>query len=997
MSALLKRNRKNIAPLFIMLCAFVFSLSVLNRLLADEDPLSPPVLYPDTGTQSVTHLPGIDQWFQFTLTERTSVTFVATEASLDTALLLYGPDDTNVLFNAYWPDYFTGFRLLSQVGDYALPAGTYRLQVTELAGGLVPVPFAVEFYTGTPTNPPASPPADPPPSPPQSPIATALAIGTTPQTFTHTPGVDQWYQFTLLEPSDVTFTATAASTDTALLLYGPDDPSVLINGAWPDYFTSLRVLSQTGANSLAAGIYYLSVSDLAGGLVSTAFAVEYFAMPISSIPPETNAPAPPDPMALGAGAATTPTFAGSTNDLLEIFPGTELQAFTHAVGSTQWVFFTLTQRTDLNVSLDLAGPDTTLLLYGPDSATNLSAMALADPAASWRALEATGSNALAQGTYIFGIIESSTEPTTNTYPIWFTGLASAPLPGSGLDTNGLPPTTQTPQPGGDTNSVPADAQAAQTGGTTNAVATTAQAPVIFTIQAPPPPIATPPPPTTYASSVYVKDGSRRLTTTASSVEANTTTITCRTYSAASITGLPTVDFYADNWSGQTSSWDFLSIYSGDHSAWLSYWNSASTFYTTLRQWPYGEYRTVSHKSTWNWYAGRPGSQGWQNWWMLYGTSTKEETSVANFELAVGNDAENGDTSQFVIARVYIAYAIDFVPNTNGFPGEETEIHTPVALADLAINGLPVDGDGDVVLERSKGTVEPVTVSVGVATNKGVLATSVPLTRVNLTYACHPNFNAPDAVSNKLQTVRTKFRSGAQTVFHNDYLQEVYRDTDPRVQPDPTVPLHLQRTNLYRLDDVPVKIEFLIKPSWDQEPAQDPADPPVVLVGRFPSALAAGKYYEVVNQTDVYALLLAWTPAHIKEVKSIIYTDAAGNAQPYQGMADIGGFTFLTTPGIGHEPICHEFGHASGLAHRGMRLAYQMQPNGTGTLVREEDETLPDVAGMYYSYLNPGKDPNALMRAGGGGAPMGKVNRYERGIIWNSIAVWNTTGVSGPPQ
>ncbi len=420
MSAAIRRNWKTIVPILTLLLAVLFGIGLMNLLHADDEPLSPPPLFPDTGTQSITHLPGVDQWVQFTFTERTSLTFTTTEASPDTALLLYGPGDSNTLYNAHWPDYITGFRVLSQVGDYALEAGTYYLQVTELAGGMVFAPFTVEYFTGEPTNAPAAIVLDPPPAEFDPTNAPALAISSTPQLFTHSPGVDQWLQFTLLEPCEVTFTATDASLDTAILLYGPDDPALLINGAWPDFFSGRRVLSQTGANALAPGTYFVSVADLAGGLATTPFTVEYFATPVSSIIPDTNTVFLMTPEAPEVGAFTLPMFAGSTNELLEIMPGPEWQSFDYTIGTTQWVYFTLTQRTDLSVYLDMAGPDTMLLLYGPDSATNLSQMVPADPAAYWRVLDATGNNALATGTYLLAIVEPATEPATNTYPIWFT-------------------------------------------------------------------------------------------------------------------------------------------------------------------------------------------------------------------------------------------------------------------------------------------------------------------------------------------------------------------------------------------------------------------------------------------------------------------------------------------------------------------------------------------------------------------------------------------------
>lgn len=420
MSAAIRRNWKTIVPIFMLLLAILFGVGVMNLLRADDEPPSPPPIFPDTSTQSITHLPGVDQWFQFTFNERTSLTFTTTEASPDTALLLYGPGDSNTLYNAHWPDYITGFRVLSQVGNYALEAGTYYLQVTELAGGLVPVPFTVEYFTGAPTNTSATVVLDQPPAEFDPTNAPALAISSTPQLFTHSPGVDQWFQFTLLEPCEVTFTAVDAGLDTAILLYGPADPSLLVNGAWPDFFTSLRSLSQTGANALAPGTYYLLVTDLAGGIGNSPFAVEYLAMPVSSITPDTNTVFLMTPEVLEAGAFTLPVFAGSTNDLLEIMPGAEWQSFDYVIGTTQWVYFTLTQRTDLSVYLDMAGPDTMLWLYGPDSATNLSAMVPADPAAYWRVLEASGSNALAVGTYLLAVVEPVAEPTTNTYPIWFT-------------------------------------------------------------------------------------------------------------------------------------------------------------------------------------------------------------------------------------------------------------------------------------------------------------------------------------------------------------------------------------------------------------------------------------------------------------------------------------------------------------------------------------------------------------------------------------------------
>ncbi len=424
MSAAIKRNWKYIAPFCALLFTCLLTTVLLNHLRADGDPPSPPPLFPDAGTQSVTHTPGMEQWFQFTFTERTSVTFTATEASPDTALLLYGPGDSNVLYNASWPDYLTGFRVLAHVGDYALEAGTYYLQVTELAGGMVSVPFTVEYFTGAPTNVPAVVTVESQPSAADPTNAPALAISATPDVFTHTPGVEQWFQFTLLEPCEVTLAASSASPDTALLLYGPDDATLLINGAWPDFFSGLRFLSQTGANALPAGTYYLSVTDLAGGLVNTPFTVEYSAMPVSSIVPDTNAVALMTPEAPEAGAFTLPVFAGSTNELLEIVPGPEWQSFDYTVGTTQWVFFTLTQRTDLNLYLDQAAPDTALLLYGPDSATNLSAMVPADPAAYWRVLDASGSNSLVAGTYLLAVVEAAAEPSTNTYPIWFTASPS---------------------------------------------------------------------------------------------------------------------------------------------------------------------------------------------------------------------------------------------------------------------------------------------------------------------------------------------------------------------------------------------------------------------------------------------------------------------------------------------------------------------------------------------------------------------------------------------
>lgn len=424
---------------------------------------------------------------------------------------------------------------------------------------------------------------------------------------------------------------------------------------------------------------------------------------------------------------------------------------------------------------------------------------------------------------------------------------------------------------------------------------------------------------------------------------------------------------------------------------------------TFTYWPVGggapaspfnfAYRMVTNSDNGPWRGYGDGAYG------LTRVLGRQETSGVEFMLEVGDDSDNGTNEQSVIVYLTAAISIDFVPDPGPFylPGQKMEAYSAIPLAGLAINGEPVDGNGAVVITTNKGIRLPIAVTSTNTPNKAINATAATPDRIHLTYACHPNFSAPDAVSNKLQSVRIKLRSGAQTVFHNDYLQEVYRDTDPRVQPDPIVPLYLQRTNLYRLDDVPVYLEFIVKPSWDQEPAQDPADPPVVLVGRFPSSLAAPKFFNVASPEDVQALF-AWPAAHVKEVSTIAFFDpTTGMVQSYSGYADIGCYTFLITSALNHEGICHEFGHASGLAHRGVRWAYQLQPDGSGTFFREEDETLPDVAGMYYVYPNPGKDPNALMRAGGGGAPMGKVNRYERGIILNSIGGWNSTGVSGPPQ
>lgn len=114
------------------------------------------------------------------------------------------------------------------------------------------------------------------------------------------------------------------------------------------------------------------------------------ALPVSSLVPDTNAVVLMAPEAPEVGAFTLPVFAGSTNELLEILPGPEWQSFDYTVGTTQWVFFTLTQRTDLSVYLDQAAPDTLLLLYGPDSTTNLSAMIPAD--LSGRVVDTANSN-----------------------------------------------------------------------------------------------------------------------------------------------------------------------------------------------------------------------------------------------------------------------------------------------------------------------------------------------------------------------------------------------------------------------------------------------------------------------------------------------------------------------------------------------------------------------------------------------------------------------------
>lgn len=450
MSAAIKRNWKTLVPLLTLLLAVLFGAGIFSRLRAD-DPPQYPVLLLDTNTQAFEHLAGVDQMFQFTLTEASDVVFFTTNASPDTALLLYGPDDATLLLNAHWPDLINSFRLLNQSGATALPAGTYYLSVSEAAGGIIPLPFAV-FYFAYPTGtmPAATVPEPPVPVPPAEPATIpVLTLTTNAQTFTHRPGVDQTYQFTLTERSEVMIIATEASVDTALTLFGPDDATVLLNGHWPDYFTGLRVLDQTGGATLEPGTYYLTVSDLAGGLISTPFTVQYAVL----VPADVSTATPAllmTPDAIEAEAIPVPMFTDVTNNLAEIVPTAEWQSFNQTIGTTQWVFFTFTQRTTMNVYLDTAGPNTRLVLYGPDSSTNLIGYAPPDAAAYWRVLDFSGETALEAGTYVLGVAESSAEVTTDTYQVWFTAAPAtntttegSPEGGPGAQAVATPTTTAT--------------------------------------------------------------------------------------------------------------------------------------------------------------------------------------------------------------------------------------------------------------------------------------------------------------------------------------------------------------------------------------------------------------------------------------------------------------------------------------------------------------------------------------------------------------------------
>ena len=231
--------------------------------------------------------------------------------------------------------------------------------------------------------------------------ATARTITTDGVAQTHSfhVGTDvDWVRFTLTQRSNVTIqTSGDAGGDTLLDLYGPNSSTTLVETDDDDGVDLYSQIVRNGTSALAAGTYYVRVSEYGQNNTLSRYTLSVLATPAG------------DEYESDDTAATARTI---TTD------GVAQTHSFHVGTDVDWVTFTLAATSHVTIATDGdVGGDTILNLYGPNSSTTLVESDDDDGVGLYSQIVRTGTNSLPAGTYYVRVSEYLQNNTLSRYTL----------------------------------------------------------------------------------------------------------------------------------------------------------------------------------------------------------------------------------------------------------------------------------------------------------------------------------------------------------------------------------------------------------------------------------------------------------------------------------------------------------------------------------------------------------------------------------------------------
>lgn len=324
-------------------------------------------------------------------------------------------------------------------------------------------------------------------------------------------------------------------------------------------------------------------------------------------------------------------------------------------------------------------------------------------------------------------------------------------------------------------------------------------------------------------------------------------------------------------------------------------------------------------------------------WIGYYAGTNIYNIKTEVDLLTG-DGHTNKTHKYILLSA-TATRLETVPDPND-PYSSIAEQTPIAAGEFTVNSKNPDIDNNVFLKTSYNQTRDVTPQMNFTTysNHIFSIAVVPIKVVNLTRTFHPKFlETGDGPT--LADIQAKFDEGTEGLARDD--------DDEYALNDPTITTSTNSASLYRTDDVPTYIEFIIHDVVGLASTYSYSNQVVQTTNKsvFPISLHGEQFY-IISTFDDLEMVMTNTCSDIKQVKSFsgtVGTNTIGRAWYVKHPAQI-----AIKEDANAAAYLHEWGHSAGLKHR--------------------DEP-PNYGPTSGALMNQYNDSNNW-----------KVNRYEREVL-----------------